>query len=67
MPALAPGGYFSLILQKLILTAIATPILIVVIFLQDLTSGVLAVLALPLIPIFMILIGLATQAVQRRQ
>ncbi len=63
----ALDGYFSLFLPQLILTAIATPLVIVVIFLQDLTSGILVVIALPLIPIFMILIGLATQAVQRRQ
>jgi len=63
----ALDGYFSLFLPQLILTAIATPLVIVVIFLQDVTSGILVVLALPLIPIFMILIGLATRAVQRRQ
>ena len=63
----ALDGYFSLFLPQLILTAIATPLVIVVIFLQDLTSGILVVAALPLIPIFTILIGLATQTVQRRQ
>ena len=63
----ALDGYFSLLLPQLILTAIATPLVIVTIFLQDLTSGILVVVALPLIPIFMILIGLATQTVQRRQ
>ena len=63
----ALDGYFSLFLPQLILTAIATPLVIVVIFLQDVTSGILVVIALPLIPIFMILIGLATRAVQRRQ
>ena len=63
----ALDGYFSLFLPQLILTAIATPLVIVAIFLQDVTSGILVVVALPLIPIFMILIGLATQTVQRRQ
>ncbi len=63
----ALDGYFSLFLPQLILTAIATPLVIVVIFLEDVTSGILVVIALPLIPIFMILIGLATRAVQRRQ
>ena len=63
----ALDGYFSLFLPQLILTAIATPLVIVAIFFQDLTSGILVVVALPLIPIFMILIGLATQTVQRRQ
>ena len=63
----ALDGYFSLFLPQLILTAIATPLVIVVIFLEDVTSGILVVVALPLIPIFMILIGMATQTVQRRQ
>jgi ATP-binding cassette subfamily C protein CydD len=67
-PALdALDGYFSLFLPQLILTAIATPLVIAAIFLQDVMSGILVVVALPLIPVFMILIGLATQAVQRRQ
>jgi ATP-binding cassette subfamily C protein CydD len=63
----ALDGYFSLLLPQLILTAIATPLVIVTIVLQDPTSGILVLLALPLIPVFMILIGLATQTVQRRQ
>ena len=63
----ALDGYFSLFLPQLILTAIATPLVIAAILLQDVMSGILIVIALPLIPIFMILIGLATQAMQRRQ
>ena len=63
----ALDGYFSLFLPQLILTAIAMPIVIVAIFLHDLTSGILVIVALPLIPVFMILIGLATQTLQRRQ
>ncbi|QNE46722.1 thiol reductant ABC exporter subunit CydD [Glaciihabitans sp. INWT7] len=67
-PALdALDGYFSLFLPQIVLTAIATPLVIVAIFLQDVLSGILVVVALPLIPVFMVLIGLATQAVQRRQ
>ena len=51
-PALdALDGYFSLFLPQLILTAIATPVVIVAILLQDLLSGILVVVALPLIPI----------------
>ena len=63
----ALDGYFSLFLPQLILTAIATPLVIAAIFLQDVMSGILVVIALPLIPSFMILIGLATQGMQRRQ
>lgn len=63
----ALDGYFSLFLPQLILTAIATPLVIAAIFLQDVMSGILVVIALPLIPSFMILIGHATQGMQRRQ
>jgi ATP-binding cassette subfamily C protein CydD len=59
--------YFSLFLPQLILTAITTPIVVVAIFVLDPTSGILVLIALPLIPIFMILIGMATQQVQRQQ
>lgn len=63
----ALDSYFSLFLPQLILTAITTPIVVVAIFLMDPTSGILVLIALPLIPIFMILIGVATQQVQRQQ
>ncbi|WP_291049252.1 thiol reductant ABC exporter subunit CydD [Herbiconiux sp.] len=59
--------YFAKYLPQLILTAIATPVLVVVIWWQDWISGLTVALTLPLIPVFMILIGWATQAVQQRQ
>ena len=59
--------YFGRYLPQLVLTAIATPVLIFAAWRADWLSGVTFVLVLPLIPIFMVLIGLATQAVQRRQ
>jgi ATP-binding cassette subfamily C protein CydD len=59
--------YFSRYLPQLILTAIATPIVVLVIFLQDWPSALGVVLTLPIIPVFMILIGWATQAVQKKQ
>src|SRR3546814_18449042 len=43
------------------------PILVGAITLADPLSGVTVILTIPLIPIFMVLIGLATRAVQRRQ
>jgi ATP-binding cassette subfamily C protein CydD len=46
---------------------IATPVLVLVMWWQDWPSGLTAVITLPLIPIFMILIGIATRTVQRRQ
>jgi ATP-binding cassette subfamily C protein CydD len=59
--------YFSRYLPQLILTAIATPVVVLVIFLQDWPSALSVVLTLPIIPVFMILIGWATRAVQKRQ
>jgi ATP-binding cassette subfamily C protein CydD len=69
---LGPGldaldAYFGRYLPQLALTAIATPLLLVAIGLGDLTSGLIILFALPVIPVFMILIGLATQALQRKQ
>jgi ATP-binding cassette subfamily C protein CydD len=59
--------YFGRYLPQLVLTGIATPLLILAVWRADWLSAVTFVIVLPLIPIFMILIGLATQAVQRRQ
>jgi ATP-binding cassette subfamily C protein CydD len=59
--------YFSKYLPQLILTAIATPVLVVVIWWQDWISGLTVAATLPLIPIFLMLIGWATQSVQSRQ
>ncbi|MCS5733124.1 thiol reductant ABC exporter subunit CydD [Herbiconiux daphne] len=59
--------YFSRYLPQLILTAIAMPITVVVIWAQDWISGLTVALTLPLIPVFMILIGWATQTVQTKQ
>lgn len=69
---LGPGldaldGYFAGYLPQLILTAIATPVLVLTVWLADPLSGIIVTVALPLIPIFMILIGLATQSVQKKQ
>ncbi|GMA27000.1 thiol reductant ABC exporter subunit CydD [Arenivirga flava] len=63
----ALDGYFARYLPQLLLTAIATPILVLALLSQDVATAVIVIVTLPLIPVFMILIGLATQAVQRRQ
>jgi ATP-binding cassette subfamily C protein CydD len=60
-------GYFGRYLPQLVLTVIATPLLVGVMWLQDPLSAVTVALTLPLIPTFMVLIGLATRAVQKRQ
>lgn len=59
--------YFGRYLPHLVLTVIATPVLIVAAWVADPLSGVVLVIVLPLIPVFMALIGMATEAVQRRQ
>ncbi|WP_299090865.1 thiol reductant ABC exporter subunit CydD [uncultured Microbacterium sp.] len=63
----ALDAYFGRYLPQLVQTVIATPILIAVMWWQDWISGLIVVLTLPLIPLFMVLIGLATRAVQQKQ
>jgi ATP-binding cassette, subfamily C, bacterial CydD len=63
----ALGPYFSKYLPQLVYTAMVTPIFVVIIFLTDLASGLTLLITLPLIPVFMILIGWATRSVQQRQ
>lgn len=63
----ALDAYFGRYLPQLVLTVIATPVILVVMWSQDWISGLTVLLTLPLIPIFMILIGLATRTVQKRQ
>ncbi|MEV8267087.1 thiol reductant ABC exporter subunit CydD [Microbacterium sp. NPDC076911] len=60
-------AYFGRYLPQLVQTAVATPLLIIVMWWSDWISGLTVVLTLPLIPIFMVLIGLATEKVQRQQ
>ncbi|WP_113964802.1 thiol reductant ABC exporter subunit CydD [Mycobacterium shimoidei] len=52
--------YFTAYLPALVLAAILTPATVAVIALYDLKSTVIVAVTLPLIPIFMVLIGLAT-------
>ena len=69
---LGPGldaldDYFGTFLPQLVLTVVATPALIVAAWIADPLSGLVLVIVLPLIPVFMALIGMATEVVQRRQ
>ncbi|MFB7843084.1 thiol reductant ABC exporter subunit CydD [Microbacterium sp. NPDC056052] len=59
--------YFSRYIPQLVLTAIATPVIVAVMWWQDWPSGLAAAVTLPLIPLFLILIGIATRSVQRTQ
>lgn len=63
----ALDAYFGRYLPQLVLTVIATPILLAVMWAQDWISGLTVLLTLPLIPLFMVLIGLATRSVQQKQ
>lgn len=60
-------AYFGRYLPQLVQTVVATPIIVAVMWWQDWISGLTVLLTLPLIPLFMVLIGLATRAVQQRQ
>ncbi len=59
--------YFARYVPQLILTALATPIVVAVLSLADPLTGVTVLATLPVIPVFMVLGGWATQEVQRRQ
>lgn len=59
--------YFGRYLPQLVLTVVATPAFVVAAWIADPLSGFILLVVLPLIPIFMALIGMATAAVQRRQ
>ena len=63
----ALDNYFARYLPQLLLAGISTPLLILVMLWQDLPSGITVIVVLPFIPVFMVLIGQATQAVQRQQ
>ncbi|MFE3546021.1 thiol reductant ABC exporter subunit CydD [Nocardia sp. NPDC059177] len=54
-------GWFTGYLPALLLACLVPPIVLVVIAFHDLASALIAVITVPLIPIFMILIGLLTQ------
>src|SRR5690606_7028933 len=60
-------AYFARYLPQLVLTVTATPVLVAVMWWRDWPSGLIATITLPLIPLFLILIGMATRTVQRRQ
>lgn len=63
----ALDGYFSRYLPQLILAVIVPIAVLVTIFVQDLLSAIIIVITLPLIPIFMVLIGMYTKARVDRQ
>ncbi|MFC4124516.1 thiol reductant ABC exporter subunit CydD [Nocardia rhizosphaerae] len=54
-------GWFTGYLPALLLACLVPPIVLVVIAVHDPTSALIAVITVPLIPLFMVLIGLLTQ------
>lgn len=65
LAALEP--YFARYVPQLILTSLATPIVVAVLLVTDPVTGITVIATLPVIPVFMVLVGWATQEVQRRQ
>jgi len=59
--------YFARYLPQLVLACVVTPLFLVCIWLADWLSGLVVLLTLPLIPVFMVLIGLATGRLVQRQ
>jgi len=63
----ALDAYFGRYLPQLVATAITMPILVLAILVADPLSGLTVIVTMPLIPIFMVLIGLATRSMQQKQ
>lgn len=59
--------YFAKYLPQLVFTALVTPILTALIWFLDAPSGITVLLTLPLIPLFMVMIGFATKDLQDKQ
>ena len=65
LDALEP--YFVRYVPQLLLTAVVTPLLVVVVLGLDWVSGVVVIVTLPLVPLFMVLVGRLTQGVADRR
>lgn len=63
----ALDAYFSRFIPQLVLTAVAIPVHLVVLAAADVTTAVVVAITMPLIPVFMVLIGWSTQAAQHKQ
>ncbi len=60
-------AYFSQYLPQLAMAGLVPLVILIAVFPKDLLSGVVLTLTAPLIPIFMVLIGKASQAITHRQ
>lgn len=65
LDALEP--YFAKFLPQLVFAAIVTPVFVFGIWFLDTPSGIALIATMPLIPLFMIMIGLFTKDVQEKQ
>ncbi len=63
----ALDGWFGQFLPQLVRTVVATPVIVLALWSQDAFSGIAVLVCLPLIPVFMVLIGLATERAQQEQ
>jgi ATP-binding cassette subfamily C protein CydCD len=63
----ALDAYFSRYLPQLVIAALVPLSILVVVFPRDPLSGVVLLVTAPLIPVFMVLIGKAAEALTRRQ
>lgn len=59
--------YLGRYLPQLVISALQTPLLLAVLWWTDIPTGIAITLALPIVPLFMVLIGWATEAVHQRQ
>lgn len=63
----ALDAYFGRFLPQFVYAILVTPITVAVFFLVDPLSSIILVFTIPLIPLFMVFIGRATQSEQERQ
>ncbi len=61
------GPYFVDYIPQLVLAVTVTPLVLVVMAVMDFWSALVAIITIPLIPIFMVIIGLMTQAASDRR
>ncbi|MET0864170.1 MAG: ABC transporter transmembrane domain-containing protein, partial [Nakamurella sp.] len=59
--------YIARYLPQLVLSVVVPVIMLGYLFSADLTSGIIVLITLPLIPVFMALVGMHTEAANRRQ
>ena len=60
-------AYFSQVLPQICATAIIPVVILLVVFANDLLSGVILLVTLPILPIFMILIGKQAEAATKKR